>query len=155
MELPAGTGHSYLALPGTTPYTKGSELENAETSAVGRALVMAGIPAKNVASAGEIKSKKSNGGATLPATAATNTGGAGREGPATTRLAGEDNKPAPSPPSSGSAEEQVAKPGGEDTAAACSSCGSIASSFNKPDGNPLALGFVRCVDCGTVRKEAA
>ena len=51
-EVPAGTGHSFLAIPGSTPYTKGSELENAETSAVGRALVMAGIPAKNVASAG-------------------------------------------------------------------------------------------------------
>lgn len=55
----AGVGHSSLAIPGKTPYTKDSELENAETSAVGRALVMAGIPAKNVASSHEIKSKRS------------------------------------------------------------------------------------------------
>lgn len=54
---PAGVGHSYLAIPGKTPYTLGSELENAETSAVGRALVFAGISARNVASAGEVKAK--------------------------------------------------------------------------------------------------
>lgn len=60
-EPPAGTGYSFLAIPGSTPYTRGSELENAETSAVGRALVMAGIPSKNVASAGEVRSKKSDG----------------------------------------------------------------------------------------------
>ena len=56
--LPAGTGHSWLEIPGSTPYTRGSELENAETSAVGRALVMAGIPSKSVASADEVASKK-------------------------------------------------------------------------------------------------
>jgi hypothetical protein len=57
LEPPAGVGHSYLGVPGTTPYTKGSELENAETSAAGRALVMAGIPAKSVASEGEVRTK--------------------------------------------------------------------------------------------------
>ena len=56
-EQPAGTGHSFLAIPGSTPYTRGSELENCETSAVGRALVMAGLPAKKVASSEEIASK--------------------------------------------------------------------------------------------------
>ena len=33
-----GIGHSSLAIPGSTGFTKGSELENAETSAWGRAL---------------------------------------------------------------------------------------------------------------------
>ena len=33
-----GIGHSYMALPGKTTYTIGSELENTETSAWGRAL---------------------------------------------------------------------------------------------------------------------
>ena len=56
----AGVGHSFLAVPGSTPYTRGSELENAETSAVGRALVFAGIPSKNVASAGEVRNKQAN-----------------------------------------------------------------------------------------------
>ena len=56
-EQPAGTGHSFLAIPGSTPYTRGSEVENCETSAVGRALVMAGLPAKKVASSEEIASK--------------------------------------------------------------------------------------------------
>ena len=31
-------GHSQLEIPGRTPYTRGSEIENAETSAWGRAL---------------------------------------------------------------------------------------------------------------------
>lgn len=57
-EAPAGIGHSMLAIPGATPYTKGSELENCETSSVGRALVMAGIPSKNIASGHEIRNKR-------------------------------------------------------------------------------------------------
>lgn len=42
-EKPAGHGTSWLYLPGSTTYTKGSEIENAETSAVGRAIGMLGI----------------------------------------------------------------------------------------------------------------
>lgn len=56
-EPPAGVGHSFLVVPGKTSFTRDSELENAETSAAGRALVMAGIPAKNVASEGEVRAK--------------------------------------------------------------------------------------------------
>lgn len=56
-ERPAGVGHSAMAIPGSTPYTRGSELENCETSAVGRALVMAGLPSKKVASSDEIRAK--------------------------------------------------------------------------------------------------
>jgi hypothetical protein len=52
------TGHSWLAVPGTTGFTKGSEVENAETSAIGRAIVFLGIGAKRIASADEIKSKQ-------------------------------------------------------------------------------------------------
>lgn len=81
-EPPAGTGHSYMTLPGTTPFTKGSELENAETSAVGRALVMAGIPAKNVASADEVAAKRTAG------------AGQGMQG-------GPGGRPAPASPSEG------------------------------------------------------
>jgi len=61
--LPAGVGHSALSIPGTTPYTKGAELENAETSAIGRALVAAGLPSKKIASADEVRSKRSEGSA--------------------------------------------------------------------------------------------
>jgi len=57
-EAPAGIGHSMLGIPGKTPYTKDSELENCETSSVGRALVMAGIPSKNIASGHEIRNKR-------------------------------------------------------------------------------------------------
>jgi hypothetical protein len=56
-DRPAGTGHSAMQIPGATPYTRGSEIENCETSAVGRALVMAGLPSKKVASNDEIRSK--------------------------------------------------------------------------------------------------
>jgi hypothetical protein len=56
-DRPAGIGHSAMQIPGATPYTRGSEIENCETSAVGRALVMAGLPSKKVASNDEIRSK--------------------------------------------------------------------------------------------------
>ena len=56
-DRPAGIGHSAMQIPGATPYTRGSEIENCETSAVGRALVMAGLPSKRIASDDEIKSK--------------------------------------------------------------------------------------------------
>lgn len=53
-----GTGLSFLNIPGSTPYTRGSEIENAETSAWGRALVAVGIAAgKSLASRDEIESK--------------------------------------------------------------------------------------------------
>ena len=52
------TGHSYLSIPGTTNFTRGSELENAETSAVGRALALSGYEVKkSIASRDEIDSK--------------------------------------------------------------------------------------------------
>jgi hypothetical protein len=56
-EKPAGIGHSSMNIPGSTPYTRGSELENTETSAAGRALVMAGLPSKKIASGDEIRAK--------------------------------------------------------------------------------------------------
>lgn len=53
-----GIGHSSLEIPGTTPYTRGSELENAETSAWGRALAALGFEVrKSVATADEIANK--------------------------------------------------------------------------------------------------
>ena len=54
-----GTGWSWLGLPGATPYTKGSEIENAETSAWGRAIGSLGIGiANSIASADEVRSKE-------------------------------------------------------------------------------------------------
>lgn len=56
--VPAGVGRSWMYLPGSTPYTKGSEIENAETSAVGRAIGMLGILImKSIATTNEIESK--------------------------------------------------------------------------------------------------
>lgn len=55
--LPA-EGHSWMNTPGTTPYTEGSEIENAETSAWGRALATMGYGiTKSIASKDEIRDK--------------------------------------------------------------------------------------------------
>ena len=54
-----GVGHSWMVLPGTTTYTRGSELENTETSAWGRAIGATGIALdKSIASADEVRSKE-------------------------------------------------------------------------------------------------
>jgi hypothetical protein len=56
--IPA-TGTSWMYLPGATTYTRGSEIENAETSAVGRAIGMLGILIdRSIASANEVESKR-------------------------------------------------------------------------------------------------
>ena len=53
-----GVGHASEPVPGMTPYTKGSELANCETSAWGRAIVALGIGAKKgIASANEVRNR--------------------------------------------------------------------------------------------------
>jgi hypothetical protein len=53
-----GVGSSWLQIPGATPYTRGSEVENAETSAWGRAIGALGILIeKSIASSNEIENK--------------------------------------------------------------------------------------------------
>lgn len=53
-----GVGWSWMVLPGRTPYTAGSELENTETSAWGRAIGSLGIGIdKGIASAQEVRAK--------------------------------------------------------------------------------------------------
>ncbi|MGW5387157.1 hypothetical protein [Nocardia sp. NPDC003963] len=54
-----GIGMAWEPVPGKTPYTKGSELQNAETSAWGRALVaaLAADTKRGVASADEIRNR--------------------------------------------------------------------------------------------------
>lgn len=53
-----GQGMASEPLPGFTPYTKGSELMNAETSAWGRALAAIGFAGKKVASANEVRNRQ-------------------------------------------------------------------------------------------------
>lgn len=54
-----GVGFSWMELPGTTSYTKGSELENTETSAWGRAIASLGILIdKSIASGQEVQNKQ-------------------------------------------------------------------------------------------------
>ena len=86
-----GVGYSWMELPGTTSYTKGSELENTETSAWGRAIASLGIlNDKSIASAQEIANKQE---------------GAGSAG---TSAKGADGPPAPHEPLIG--EVEVGKP---------------------------------------------
>ena len=56
-EKPA-IGTAWEEIPGRTPYTKGSELMNAETSAWGRACIAAGIPSKKIASYEEVRNRQ-------------------------------------------------------------------------------------------------
>lgn len=59
-----GVGHSSLQIPGRTPYTLGSEIENAETSAWGRAIAALGFEVKRgLASAEEVRNKNPEPGA--------------------------------------------------------------------------------------------
>lgn len=54
-----GVGHSSMTIPGSTSFTRGSEIENAETSAWGRALAALGFEVKRgVASRDEIENKQ-------------------------------------------------------------------------------------------------
>lgn len=53
-----GIGVASEPYPGRTPYTKGSEIQNAETSAWGRAIVALGIPTKRIASTEEVRNRK-------------------------------------------------------------------------------------------------
>ena len=58
-----GIGVASEPYPGKTPYTKGSEIQNAETSAWGRAIVALGIPTKRVASSEEVRNRQAEQGA--------------------------------------------------------------------------------------------
>lgn len=49
-----GIGTAWEPVPGKTPYTKDSELMNAETSAWGRAIVAIGLETKKIASKQEV-----------------------------------------------------------------------------------------------------
>lgn len=49
--------HAVEPYPGKTSFTKDSEAMNAETSAIGRALILAGFPSKKIASADEVRAR--------------------------------------------------------------------------------------------------
>jgi hypothetical protein len=53
-----GIGHAFEPIPGKTPYTKDSEVMNAETSAWGRAIVALGFETKKIASAEEVRNRQ-------------------------------------------------------------------------------------------------
>lgn len=53
-----GIGWAWEPVPGPTPYTRDSELMNAETSAWGRAIVALGFPTKHIASEDEVLNRR-------------------------------------------------------------------------------------------------
>jgi hypothetical protein len=66
-----GAGHSSLEIPGSTPYTRGSEIENCETSAWGRAIASLGFEVKRgIASHEEVRNKTPQAPAARPAATA-------------------------------------------------------------------------------------
>ena len=57
-DIRPGIGYSSLVIPGSTPFTRGSEVENCETSAWGRAIAALGFEVKRgVATAEEVRNK--------------------------------------------------------------------------------------------------
>lgn len=58
-DVRPGIGYSSLEIPGRTPYTRGSEIENCETSAWGRAIAALGFEVKRgIATQEEIRNKQ-------------------------------------------------------------------------------------------------
>lgn len=58
-DLRPGVGLAWEQVPGATPYTRNSELQNAETSAWGRAIIAVGASdAQKVASANEVRNRR-------------------------------------------------------------------------------------------------
>jgi hypothetical protein len=55
-----GVGWAWEPVPGRTPFTKDSELMNAETSAWGRAIVALGFETKKIASANEVRNRQAS-----------------------------------------------------------------------------------------------
>jgi hypothetical protein len=67
-DIRPGIGYSSLTIPGSTPFTRGSEIENCETSAWGRAIAALGFEVKRgVATAEEVRSKATQAPQTPPA----------------------------------------------------------------------------------------
>jgi hypothetical protein len=105
-----GVGLAWEPFPGKTPYTKDSELQNAETSAWGRAIVaaLASDTKQGIASADEVRARRSDtagSGVSSPGPAPSSGGGESAysttkevsgEGPASEGVAGQT--PSASPP---------------------------------------------------------
>ena len=63
-----GDGWAWEPVPGTTPFTRNSELMNAQTAAIGRAIVSVGLLAsRKIASAEEVRNRKAESANPAPA----------------------------------------------------------------------------------------
>lgn len=68
-----GVGWAWEPVPGPTQFTKDSELQNAETSAWGRAIVALGFETKHIASANEVRNRQPDASAEAPPAAVDST----------------------------------------------------------------------------------
>lgn len=135
-----GIGWAWEPYPGTTPYTKNSELQNAETSAWGRAIVaaLAADTRKGIASADEVRNRSES-----PATPQrTRTRSAGESDPGLSPLLSPGSSPATAGDQSGAAGKDVTGEG-PSKPAACAH-----------EWQPAPRkGFLLCGKCGHAIKE--
>lgn len=135
-----GYGLAWEPVPGKTPYTRDSELMNAETSAWGRSLIAVGAAdaKKGIASANEVRNRTS-GSATPP-----------RSG----QKAGSGNSPDQSPPRSGGTapEPATTSTGGGDKGEGPAPGGPPHDHVWKPSPRPqmASKGWEVC-DCGETK----
>ncbi len=132
-----GVGLAWENVPGKTPYTKDSELQNAETSAWGRAIVavLAADTRKGIASRQEVARTQSSArprkGAPQGPSAPEESDGSGD--------GGAKGKGAPSPGSRTKHAPGCTFPGATDL---------------RPSGEPMPTGKVRCTGCGVTLLES-
>jgi hypothetical protein len=99
-----GVGTAYEPIPGKTPYTRDSEVQNSETAAWGRAIVALGFHTKKIASAEEVRARQdSDGTAAKPAT----NGGGAFTPPAQVQENLERKAASSTPPGDGGIPEEV------------------------------------------------
>ena len=155
-----GTGLAYEPLPGKTPYTRDSELQNAETSAWGRAIIAVGAAdaKKGVASREEVRNRRSESwGEAVPK--ASESGVSPGEGITGSELSsdapasdmsseggmvpeetsGQRGSPAETPP-----EDDGPRP------VSPKDCKHEMTSPLTPGGKALKEGRLRCLDCGLI-----
>lgn len=128
-----GIGLAWEPVPGTTPYTKNSELQNAETSAWGRAIIaVLASESKHIASAEDVRNRAEERETSPPAQTGEKAASAGA--PATSDGAGAPSTPAQD-------DEQPPAPEGQHKRRDATPCAHPNLKPAKRDG------FYECPDC--------
>lgn len=160
-----GVGLAWEPFPGKTPYTRDSELQNAETSAWGRAIVaaLASDTKQGIASADEIRLRRQDSGAS-PSHGGTRAAPDQGTGPGTSPPRGQSPQPSavgeanrapnasPSTPASEDAAEGVAE--GEAAAPTVAKC-AHPEWVPAPNKAMADKGYMMCAACRHVEQRAA